>query len=201
MSFAFAIMIAISIWADQYRILQMNTMSIKIGQRVCKIGDTFSDDDIIYWSVDKQAFKAQNLNSKVIRLFSEPAFRSKDSKTIKDYYLKTNHLSTRGGVISFKDLAWELEDTLFLYDTLHIPSPKIIDSTSHYYVAYYLEGQLVHSQLGGYDYDILVSRNALSNVEEGNTIIMSLFYSNKKWTKDILVTDSMKVLLLPEAIH
>ena len=70
--------------ADNYKILLMNTKTIKIGSRVYKKGDTFSDDSIIFWEKDKQALKAQNLTTKEIRLFVEPEFKAKGCKTIKD---------------------------------------------------------------------------------------------------------------------
>ena len=35
-----------------YKILKMNTASIKIGNRICQPGDVFSDKSIIYWKGD-----------------------------------------------------------------------------------------------------------------------------------------------------
>ena len=80
--------LSIALLADNYKILQMNTPSIKIGDQMYKKGDVFSDESEIVWTNDKQAFKAQNLETKEIKLFVGQDFKSKSSKSIKDYYLK-----------------------------------------------------------------------------------------------------------------
>ena len=103
------------IFADDYKILQLNTSYVKIGNRNCTKGDVFSDESVIFWEKDKQAFKAQNLNTKEIKLFAEPDFRAKGSKTIKDYYVKSKRLSARGNGFSVFD---EIPDTIFFFDSL-----------------------------------------------------------------------------------
>ena len=58
----------LQIHADNYKILQMNTNSVKIGTIQCHQGDTFSESEQIYWSNDKQAIKAINVKTKEINL-------------------------------------------------------------------------------------------------------------------------------------
>ena len=91
-----ALIASLLVWADNYKILQMNTPHVKIGKRNCWKGDVFSDKSVIHWEQKKQAFKAQNMKTKEIKLFVETDFSAKGCKTIKDYYLKTNRLSSRG---------------------------------------------------------------------------------------------------------
>lgn len=118
-----------TVLADNYKILLMNTKTIKIGTRVYKKGDMFSDDSVIFWEKDKQALKAQNLTTKEIRLFAEPEFKAKDCKTIKDYYIKNNRLSARAGGLTLSDMAEGLTGTFYLLDTIFIESPMPVDST------------------------------------------------------------------------
>ena len=65
------VFLSIVVWADRYKILQLNTPQVKIGKRLCSKGDVFSDESVIYWSQKKQAFKAQNLETKEIKLLKE----------------------------------------------------------------------------------------------------------------------------------
>ena len=122
--------------ANNYKILQMNTPSVKIGNQLCKKGDIFSDEEEIFWHNDKQAFKAQNMETKEIRLFVGQDFKSKSSKSIKYYYLKTAHLSTRGSIIALSDLAEALPDTLYLCDSITIESPVGMNSDYYYFLKY-----------------------------------------------------------------
>ena len=71
-----------SIYADNYKILQMNASYIQIGRHKCKQGDSFSDEDRIKWSSDKEAIKAMNLRTRQIT-FTE-VVRGTDGKPIKD---------------------------------------------------------------------------------------------------------------------
>ncbi len=45
-------------------------------------------------------------------LFTEPEFKSKNSKSVKEYYIKTNHLSSRIGP-SLSELSEELNNTFY----------------------------------------------------------------------------------------
>ena len=123
-----------SLWADNYKILQMNTKNIKIGQRICKKGDVFSDDSIIHWSNGKQAIKAQNQETKKIQLFVSMDFQKKQSKSIRDYYIKNNQLSSR--IFGLAGMEEELSGTFFLLDTIRIDSPVPVDSTRYFYISF-----------------------------------------------------------------
>ena len=77
------IFLPIVLWADNYKILQLNTSYVRIGNRNCSKGDVFSDESVIYWSQKNQAFKSQNLETKEIKLFVESDFKAKGCSTIK----------------------------------------------------------------------------------------------------------------------
>ena len=66
--------ICLPIHADNYKILQINSSSIQIGNTMCKQGDTFNDEDPIIWTAEKQAIKAMNLRTGQIRIFVGEAF-------------------------------------------------------------------------------------------------------------------------------
>lgn len=182
--------------ADDYKIIQMNSSSVKIGNVQCKIGDIFSDEDQIYWSNEKQVIKTMNLRSKQIRIFVAKTFTSSNSKSIKDYFLKNNHLSTRGGATSFSDLADELQETVYLYDLVAIDSPVELDSHSCYVISY---GDEVKrwATLMSKDSTFYLSRELFDEADSKEEYTLSLYFRRKDLAKDYLVTDELHVVLLP----
>ena len=186
--------------ADDYKILLMNTKSIKIGTRIYKKGDTFSDDSVIFWEKDKQALKAQNLTTKEIRLFAEPEFKAKDCKTIKDYYIKNNHLSTRDVRWTLHDMAEDLERTYYLLDTIYIESLMPVDSTRYFYISYIKDGKTEKKVLKKKEDCLIIDRSLFPRAKDLLEIQLSMLYYYKGIDDDYLLSDSMKVVLIPERI-
>ena len=194
----FILVVAATIWADDYKILEMNSASIKIGNRTCKSGDVFSDKSIIYWKGDKQAFKAQNVKTKEIHLFAAPAFQTCGSRTVKEFYVKNNHLSTRGGLFNLDDLAEEIGDTLYLWERMKLESPYLLDSTSYFYVCYQDSiGQNNQKILESDKDSIVIDENILKNGIIQNGIYVSLRYTNTRIKEDCAVKDSLFIYIIP----
>lgn len=194
--FISALCLSMTSLADNYKILQMNTPSVMIGKQMCKVGDTFPDADPIMWSNDKQAIKAMNLKSKQIKLFAAKVFKDIEAKSIKEYYLKNSHLSTRGGVVSFSDLAEELSDTIYLYDTVQIESPVKIDSISSYLISYVQNGEMKWRTLASTDKYFILCRE-LFEENDGQAEYTLTLYFRKKGFDDYIVSDDVNVILLP----
>ena len=189
--------IALSLFADDYKILQMNTSFVKIGNKICKKGDVFSDDSIIEWSKEKQAVKAQNLQTKEIHLFVESAFKAKNSKTIKEYYLKRNHLSTRS-VLIFSELSEYLNsNTFYMLDTIRIESPIPLDSTRSYYMVYDGCEKEEKYQLQSDNSCFFILRSQLLSCDSSKDKYVSIYFASKGVDDDYLLTDSMKIVILP----
>ena len=83
--------------ATSYKILYMNTPSIKIGKKLLKVGDSFSDKDLesIEWISDKQVLKARNEDTKRTRIFTKWNVKGVESPSLKDYLTKKKSLMTR----------------------------------------------------------------------------------------------------------
>jgi hypothetical protein len=191
-----ALCLSSALFADDYKILQMNTPSVKIGKQICKVGDTFPDADPILWSNDKQAIKAMNLTSKQIKLFAAKVFKDIEAKSIKDYYLKNSHLSTRGSIVSFSDLAEELSDTIYLYDTMQIESPIKIDSISSYLISYEQNGEMKWRTLASTDKYFFLCRELFED-NDGQAEYTLTLYFRKKGFDDYMISDDIIVVLLP----
>ena len=198
--FISALCLSMTSLADNYKILQMNSPSVMIGKQMCKVGDTFPDADPIMWSNDKQAIKAMNLTSKQIKLFAAKVFKDIEAKSIKDYYLKNSHLSTRGGVVSFSDLAEELSDTTYLYDTMQIESPVKIDSISSYLISYVQNGEKKWRTLASTDKYFFLCRELFEEIDSQAEYTLTLYF-RKKGFEDYMISDDIVVVLLPLSIN
>lgn len=183
----------LSLQADNYKILQLNTNEILIGKAKCKQGDTFSDKDIIVWSSDLQAFKAMNLRTKQIKLFACRAFKKVKAKNIKEYFVKRNNLSTRG-VLDFSVLAKELSDTLYVLDNVAIQSPVTIDPFSSYVISYD-KGKKWKKLMSTKDC-FFINRELFDEENLQKTYTLSLFYREKN-KDNYLITDKLNIVILP----
>lgn len=189
----------LQVYADNYKILQLNTNYIKIGKTTCRQGDVFSDEDQIYWANDHQAMKAMNVKTKEIKVFVSKEFINAKAKGIKDYYIKINHLSTRGEIMTFSDLAEELSNTLYILDSYPIESPIMIDSLSSYVVSYEKEGKQWRNLMSTDDM-FFISRDLFEVGEEYQEFTLSLFFRRKNMD-DYLITDKLNVVFLPLKIN
>lgn len=192
---SWVLLFTLVIWADNYKILQINTPNVKIGKRICSKGDVFSDESVIFWTQDNQAFKAQNLRTKEIKLFIEPEFRAKGCKTVKDYYVKTNRLSSRGGSVSISDLLDELQDTIYLCDSIIIETPMQLDS-AHYFYIIYDEGKKQNQQrLNNKDNSLVFDKNIFGDTIMRNGIQFNLLYHMPD--EDYPIKDSLNIVIIP----
>ena len=87
----------ITLSATSYKILYINTQSVRIGNNVLKVGDSFSDKDLksIEWVSDKQVIKARNEDTKRTRIFTKWNVKGVESPSLKDYLTKRKSLMTR----------------------------------------------------------------------------------------------------------
>ena len=184
--------VSLVILADNYKILQINTPYVKIGKRNCSKGDVFSDKSVIYWGQKKQAFKAQNLKTKEIKLFVESDFSAKGCKTIKDYYLKTNHLSSRGSESSALD---EISDTIYLCDSAILDIPVEIDSTHYCYIVYNNENESVQKCLKNKEQSFIIDKYLFDEKSIEKDIQLRLFYHTPE--EEFLLKDSLTIVFIP----
>ena len=189
--------VACVLCADNYKILKMNVDQIKIGNRICVEGDTFSEDSVIHWNVSKQAIKARNERTMQVRMFTEPEFSSKGSKTIKDYYVKTNRLSTRGTIITLDDLTNEIPDTIYLCDSMIFESPVKIDSLRYFLMKYKVENKQIEKKIDAKGRLVIINKEQFCRSMETDEITISLMYKMKNWNDVECIKDSIKVIFLP----
>ena len=90
-------LLCVIVSATSYKILYMNTPSVKIGNKILKVGDSFTDKDFesIEWVSDKHVIKARNEDTKRTRIFTKWNIKGVESPSLKDYLTKRKSLMTR----------------------------------------------------------------------------------------------------------
>ena len=124
---------SVSVYAEDFKILFVNSESIKIGKAVRKAGDTFSDTERIYWKDGKQAMKVISLETKKQYVLVSEDFKKKKMKSAKDFILKNHRLSTRGlGRLS--DVGDQIGDYLYWFDPTLISIDYELDEGEYFFL-------------------------------------------------------------------
>lgn len=113
--FILLLFLSVSTRAEDFKILFLNTESIKIGLSQKKVGDVFTDGEKIYWKDGKQAMKVLSLESKKQYVLVSEDFKQRKMKSAKDYVVKSNRLSTRG-IDDLASVAASIGDRLYWID-------------------------------------------------------------------------------------
>lgn len=188
-----------SMYADNYKILWMNTQNIKIGGRVCGVDSVFSDLSGIMWSKSGQAIKAQNLKTKEIAIFVEPEFKKHNSKSIVDYYIKTNHMSTRSTPPTEDELKAQLSNTFYMLEEICIKGHAPIDSNQYYVIKYEKDGNMIEKMLTANRDSFVIPRSlfASNDGEDKKEVRLSVYFRDSQAEENLLLTDSMIIQILP----
>lgn len=150
--------LAMSVNAGKLKILFVNTKTINIGGKTLKRGSVFDEKDVIAWSSPNQAIKVEVLATKKVMVMT--AKKMKKEKTIADYYLKSNKLSTRGSNYS-DDVLYEdekfdtaLNDTCYLWDSINYVSWLPTDDNNYFYLKYKIQGCEYVKKLNGNNFQL-----------------------------------------------
>lgn len=177
-------------FADNYKILYINTPSVTIDNNQMHVGDIFDEGAQIKWDSDKQALKVLNVQTKNVRLFAAKQFTQ--SKSIKDFFLKQNHLSTRGGeMMNEEELRECLSGYFYMLDNLEFSTVLVVDENAYFSIVVD-EKEYALPEING---NIVIDRNLL-HVSYGS-IKASIFYNDKLENQKILITDAMEIEMLP----
>lgn len=171
--------LAMSVDAGKLKILFVNTKTINIGGKTLKRGSVFDEKDVIAWSSPNQAIKVEVLATKKVMVMT--AKKIKKEKTIADYYLKSNKLSTRGSNYS-DDVLYEdekfdtaLNDTCYLWDSINYVSWLPTDDDNYFYLKYKIQGCEYVKKLNGNNFqlqldDIFPGRDSQKNTPKQLTV-------------------------------
>lgn len=176
--------------ADTYKILYINTPSVTIENRQMHLGDIFDEGAQIKWDSDKQALKVLNVQSNKVLLFAAKQFTQ--SKSIKDFYLKQNHLSTRGGeMMNEEELRECMSGHFFMLDNIEFSTVLAVDENAYFSIV--IDGK--ESTLPEIEGDIVIYRELFDAYND--IVKVSIYYNDRLENQKILITDVMEVEILP----
>lgn len=119
--------------AEDFKILFVNTGTIRIGGKNLGRGDIFSDSENIAWINAKQAIKVLSMTSHKQYVFVSTDFAERKLKSAKDYLVKTNRLSTRGSG-SLSSVARQIGETLYVVDTTEVAISYEPDEAEYFFL-------------------------------------------------------------------
>ena len=184
--------ISLSATAQDFKILFVNTGTIRIGGKELKAGDVFNHDEIIHWTEPKQAMEVLSLaDMKQYMLVSED-FKDRKMKSAKDYLVKSNRLSTRGSG-SLSSVTRQVGETIYVMDSTRVPISYVPDKSEYFFLLFgekrhklaYSEGNLF------FDADIFNS---------GETLTADLFFHYADGEEECLI-EGLCIILLPTIIN
>lgn len=131
LAFIVAALLATSyVFADNYKVLYVNSSGIKINNNSITVGKVFSDKDKIIWSGDQQAIKVVNLKTNRIVVLAAKAMKKKKTSSLYEYLTGTKHLSTRNLKERIILEEWQIDSILYLLDTLYIRRPYMEEKST-----------------------------------------------------------------------
>ena len=189
-----SLLASVSMCAEDFKILFLNTESIKIGKTVRSVGDTFSDSEKIYWKDGKQAMKVISLETKKQYVLVSEDFKQRRIKSAKDYVVKNYRLSTRGdGGLS--TVGAQVGDRVYWFDPIQIA----IDYEPE-------DGEFFFLRLDGKDLPLEMTEGqlVLDSKIWGDTEIQPIepdLYFHYKDGEDELVSQGILIIPLPSEIQ
>lgn len=192
--FILTLLVSASVYAEDFRILFLNTDSIKIGKNECRVGDTFSDAEKIVWKDGKQAMKVISLETKRQYVFVSEDFKHRKMKSAKDFIVKNNRLSTRGlGNLSSVEAA--IGDRIYWVDPILIAIDYEPEAGEYFFLNY--SGKTV--TLGIEDGQLVFDSRIWGDGECAP--VEAELYFHYKDGEDELVSPSVAITPIPEEIH
>lgn len=185
---------------SSYKILFLNTPSVSIGDKECKVGDTFNADEKIKWikSIDRQVMKVINLSTQRQLIFSSEDFRKHKSNSLSSYLVQTNNLSSRDGkILNAIDLKNHLNNVFYLIDSITVETYLPTDEKHFFYATFNYNGETINKKLKRKEKSILINWGIFEIdgvAVPPKDIILQLFYLDLDTEKILKVCDEMIVI-------
>jgi hypothetical protein len=199
-----ALLFIFSASAENYRILNLNTGTIGIGEKVCRVGDSFDSNEVIHWDpkVPLQAMKV-DIAGRGQRYLHQKEFKKYNCKTLADFLLQSKNLSRREMPLSSeRDHIEYLEGQVFMVaDTIKISSSWRVDDNNYFELSYDRQGEWVKTRLTTDDQmNLLITADLFDHptLQPDGIIRCTVRYVEEAYNESTLLTDNMQVILVPE---
>jgi hypothetical protein len=192
--------------AEEYRILNLNTGTIKIGNKTCRVGNVFDSKDVIHWDpkVPLQAMKV-DIGGHGQRYLHQKEFRKYNCTTLADFLFQSKTLSRREMPLSSEqDHIEYLESQVFmLADTITISSGWCVDDNNYFELSYERQGEWVKTRLATDNQtNLLLTADLFDQptLQTDGTILCLVRYVEETYHESTLLTDKMRVILVPQQL-
>ena len=193
----FTALFVASTYADDYKITHLDSEGIKIGDKLRHVGDRFNDRETIHWTKKVKSFRAKNLATSKLKLFSESPKSDKHSSSPQDYYTNLVGLSGRSP-FDLAELGEWLTDTFVLESQIIVPTEEIIDD-EHYFVLILSDGEgETACRLPVTPGRLVIDASIFEGVET-DIVKVSVDYVNVAKKGAYRLTDSMQIILWNES--
>lgn len=189
----FAICLSVSATAQDFKILFVNTGTIRIGDKDLSAGDVFSQSETIQWSDAKQAMKVLSLSDKKQFIFAATDFKERKMKSAKEYLVKTNRLSTRGSG-SLSSVVRQIGETLYVIDTTCVAISYTPDESEFFFLL--CDGN--RHELEYKDGKLIFTPDIWGGLQEPISVDLYYRYADDK---DELVVDGLSIVPLPKTVQ
>lgn len=184
--------VSVSLEAQDFKILFVNTETIKIGGKDLKKGDVFFESDKIVWKDDKQAMKVLSLSDNKQFVFVSTDFEDRKLKSAKEFLVRSNRMSTRGSG-SLSTLARQIGDVVYILDTTRIAVNYVPDESEFFYL---LLPDGSHKPIDYSDGSLLFTSDVIAGETEE---VVGLFFRFSDG-EDECVIDELSIVSLPVSI-
>ena len=189
----FAICLSVSATAQDFKILFVNTETIRIGGKDLSAGDVFSQSETIQWADAKQAMKVLSLSDKKQFILAATDFKENKMNSAKDYLVKSNRLSTRGRG-SLSSVKRQIGESLYVIDTTCVSINYTPDESEFFFLI--CKGN--RHELEFKDGKLLFTPDIWDGVQGPMSVDLCFHYSDKE---EELVVKGLNIIPLPETVQ
>ncbi len=179
--------------AQDFKIIFVNTGTIKIGGKDLGKGDVFNESDKIVWVDSKQAMTVLSLSDFKEYVFASPDFEQRKLKSTRDYLVKSNRLSTRGSG-SLSSVERQIGETLYVMDTTRVAISYVPDETEYFFLV--RDGN--RYELEYKDGVLIFTPEIWGELQEPVTVDLYFRHSDNE---EELVIEGLGIVPLPETIQ
>ena len=184
---------------ERYKILFLNTGSVKVDNRMLRVGDTLLSNQRISWSNEQQAMKVLNLSNKNQRVLVANKSMLKSKSSIADVLLSRHSLSTRDGALnSIFQLKEYLGREILLTDSFKLDVSFVVDDQHYFFIAYQYNNELIYKKLPVQHNSFIIDRSIF--IIDGTPITafstpIRIYFQNGDSRE--MVSDECKLKVIP----
>ena len=187
--------------AETYVIKKLTTPTVRINDQDMKVGDTFTDGAVVYWSSERQAMRVMNSRNEPIYL---RATGDKKTARVRTLVAGLGRLSARATCTSLADHRQAFKGVNGrpneIIDSMSVTSGWKLDDNNYFEMSVPTEkGKRVVRLPFNDKGEVLFAREMfpMANDKDEVEVTVEVTYVNGRRGETRLITDSMRVLILP----